>query len=63
MEQRGYESIGCYTYYLMYDIDLGFRWSNFKKKSSIIEIRGWIGMDPKGCESIGCWTQVVSLKF
>ena len=29
-------------------------------KSSIIGIRGWIYMEPKGCESIGCWTQVVT---
>ena len=30
-------------------------------KSFIIGIRGWI--DIKGCESIGCWTQVVTLNF
>ena len=30
-------------------------------KSSIIGIRGWI--DINGCESIGCWTQVVTLNF
>ena len=29
------------------------------KKSSITQIRGLIDMEPKGCESIGCWTQVV----
>ena len=26
-------------------------------------IRGWIDMEPKGCESVGCWTQVVTLNF
>ena len=33
MERKGYESIGCYTYYvtLSYDFDLGFWRSNFKK--------------------------------
>ena len=31
------------------------------KKGSIIRIIGWI--DIKGCESIGCWTQVVTLNF
>ena len=32
MEQKGYESIGCYTYFvtLSYDLDLGFSRSNFK---------------------------------
>ena len=64
MEWKGYESIGCYTYYvtLSYDFNLGIWRSNFKK-SSIIVIRVWIDMKPKGCESIGCWTQVVTLNF
>ena len=33
MERKGYESIGCYTYYvtLNYDFDLEFWRSNFKK--------------------------------
>ena len=30
------------------------------KKSFIIAIRGWIDMEPKECESIGCWPQVVT---
>ena len=47
---------------LSYDFDLGFLRSNFKK-SSIIGIRGWIDMEPKGCESIRCWTHVVTLNF
>ena len=53
MERKGYESIGCYTYYvtLSYDFDLGFWRSNFQK-ISIIGIRGWIDMEPKGCESL-----------
>ena len=36
MERRGYESIGCYTYYMLlsYDFDLGFWRSNFKKALS-----------------------------
>ena len=32
-------------------------------KSSIIGIRWWIEMEPKGCESIGCRTQVMTLNF
>ena len=53
MEWKGYESIGCYSYYvtLSYDFDLGFWRSNFEK-ALIIGIRGWI--DIKGYESIGC---------
>ena len=50
--------------YLLCDLELWF-WPWILKvkylKSSIIEIRGWI--DIKGCESIGCWTQVVTLSF
>ena len=36
MEQKGYESIGCYTYFvtLSYDLDLGFSRSNFKNAVS-----------------------------
>ena len=36
MEQKGCESIGCYTYFvtLSYDLDLGFSWSNFKSAVS-----------------------------
>ena len=62
MEWKGYEAIGCYTYYvtLSYDFDLWILKVKFQK-SFIIGIRGWI--DIKGCESIGCWTQVVSLNF
>ena len=32
IEQKGYGSIGCYTYYVAfgYDIDLGFSWWNFE---------------------------------
>ena len=53
MEWKGYESIGCYSYYvtLSYDFDLGFWRSNFEK-ALIIGIRGWI--DIKGYESIEC---------
>ena len=32
-------------------------------KSSNIAIWGWIDMEPKGWESIGCWTQVATLNF
>ena len=41
MEQKGYESIGCYTYFvtLSYDLDLGFSQSNFKNAVS----REWEG--------------------
>ena len=62
MEWKGYESIGCYTYYvtLSYDFDLGFWWSKFKK---LYHGNKWVDMGPKGCESIGCWTQVVTLNF
>ena len=36
MEQKGCESIGCYTYFvtLSYDLDLGFSRSNFKNAVS-----------------------------
>ena len=36
MERKGYESIGCYTYFvtLTYDLDLGFSRSNFKNVES-----------------------------
>ena len=32
MEQKGYESIGCYTYFvtLSYNLDIGFSRSNFE---------------------------------
>ena len=41
MEQKGYELIGCYTYFvtLSYDLDLGFSRSNFKNAVS----REWEG--------------------
>ena len=41
MEQKGCESIGCYTYFvtLSYDLDLGFSRSNFKNAVS----REWDG--------------------
>ena len=40
-EQKGYESIGCYTYYVTvsYGFDLGY-WRSDLKKISIIGIRG-----------------------
>ena len=36
MERKGYESIGCYTYFvtLSYDLDLGFLRSNFENAVS-----------------------------
>ena len=36
MEQKGYESIGCFSYFvtLSYDLDLGFSRSNFKNAVS-----------------------------
>ena len=53
--------------YLLCDIELWlWLWIlkvKFKKKSSIIGIRGWIDMETKWCELIGCWTQVVTLNF
>ena len=52
--------------YIICDIELWLRpWILKVKfwKSSIIGIRGWIEMEPKGCESIGCWTQVMTLNF
>ena len=41
MEQKGCESIGCYTYFvtLSYDLDLGLSRSNFKNAVS----REWEG--------------------
>ena len=52
------ESIGCYTYNVTLSYDLEFEGQNLK--STIIGIRGWIDMEPKRCESIGCWTQVLT---
>ena len=50
--------------YLLCDLEL-WLWPWILKvkfrKISIIGIRGWI--DIKWCESIGCWTQVVTLNF
>ena len=49
--------------YQICDIELWLRpWILKVKfwKSSIIVIRGWI---EKGCDSIGCWTQVMTLNF
>ena len=58
MEQKGYESIGCYTPFvtfkvpLTHDFDLGFSRSNFE---SHISGMGWpIDMELKGCESKEC---------
>ena len=36
MERKGYESTGCYTYFvtLSYDLDLGFSRSNFENAVS-----------------------------
>ena len=36
MKRKGYESIGCYTYFvtLSYDLDLGFSRSNFENAIS-----------------------------
>ena len=36
MERKGYESIGCFTYFvtLSYDLDLGFARSNFENAVS-----------------------------
>ena len=36
MERKGYEWIGCYTYFvtMSYDVDLGFSWSNFENAVS-----------------------------
>ena len=49
-ERKGYESIGCYTYFMIlsYDLDLGFL------KCCISEMGRLIDMEPKGCELIGC---------
>ena len=62
--KSGYESIGCYTYYVTfsYDFDLGF-WRSNLKKALVIGIRGWVDMEPIGCESVGCWTQVLTSNF
>ena len=46
MERKGYESIGCYTYFvtLSYGFDLGF-WRSNSKNSCIIGVREWINME------------------
>ena len=64
MERKGCESIGFYTHFvtfnidLNHDLDLGFSRSNFEK---VISGMGWpIDMEWKGCESIECWDHVVT---
>ena len=44
-------------------VTLDFAGQILETLSLIIGIRGWIDMEPKGCESIWCWTQVVTLNF
>ena len=48
MERKGYELIGCYTYFvnLSYDLVKILYLRNGRADSS--------DMEPKGCESIGC---------
>ena len=46
------------SYKLTLDIE-----GQIKKKSCIIGITGWIDMEPKGFESMGFRTQVVTLNF
>ena len=52
--------------YLLCDLEL-WLWPWILKvkflKSSFIRIRGWIDMEPNECESLGCWTQVVTWSF
>ena len=65
VDQHGMKGIwGDRMVYILFDLEL-WLWPWILKvkfwKSSIIRIRGWI--DIKGCESIGCWTQVVTLNF
>ena len=55
MEWKGYELIGCYTYFvtLSYDLDLGFSRSNFENAVSQ-EWEGVIDIERKGCELVVC---------
>ena len=63
MEQKGYESIRCFTYFvtLSYDLDLGF--SRLILKCCISGIGVPIDMERKGCELTECWTHVVTFNF
>ena len=67
MERKGCESIGCYIYFvtfnvhLTHDFDLGFSRSNFENAVSGME---WpIDMERKRCESIGCYTHFVTFNI
>ena len=54
MERKGYESIGCYAYFVTksYDLDVGFQGQILK----LLYLRngGPIDTERKRCESIGC---------
>ena len=64
IEQKGYESIGHYTYFvtLSYDLDLGFSRSIFLN-SCISGMGVPINMEWKGYESIGCYSYYVTLSY
>ena len=64
-EQKGSESIGCYTHFvsfhfdLNHDLALGFSRLNFEKGP--ISEMGWpIDMEREGCELIERWTHLVT---
>ena len=68
MEQKGCESIGCYTHFVTFnvhfthDLDLGFSRSNFEKRC-ISGMGGQIDMERKRFESAECWIHVVTLNL
>ena len=59
MEQKGCESIGCYTHIvtlncdLTHNLDLRISRLNFEKSHNS-GMGGLIDMEQKGCESTGC---------
>ena len=64
IERKGYESIGCYTYYVAfsYYLDPGISMWNFEK-ICFIGMEGRIDIEKTGFESLGSWTHVVTLNF
>ena len=50
--------------YLLCDLELWlWPWILMVKVKKLYHRNKWVDMGPKGCESIGCWTQLVTLNF
>ena len=57
IERKGYESIGCYTYYVTFSYVLNLEFSSWNfEKISVIGMGRRIDMEKTGFKSIGLWT-------